>query len=715
MLCYSNASIADYNAVYSADYSTESKRPSITISYQLPAGAINGINYIKYGTLYLTVNNGMIEGRTLTLQSLKSAGPARLRQMWRVEYAAPNYYTIRSVYRPDLALNVTDGVVDVAYLSTSVSSASTPANRRWMITQSSTGHLLSHMGSSSKTMYPQGASPGVNVVAGTSTAVWSFEPTTVSNQVLLINTTNGLPATNAVRYITPGETRSPSSFNFMAVHIRPNSYAQSIIWDSLTPSAAKINMDTGYVTSVWEGSSTITATAYGSTNTVSYTLKVLPIPEGTYFIRNREYGEHLQVEDTDYANNFSTSGAIMEIWPHNGEAYQKWTFNSLGNGYYSIVNYHSGLALSVPAGQTGTADVSLVQEAYNGYDRQKWKITQTDYYCYKLMPKSAEGANNDLVIAVGDYPADEYYNVNVEQRTYVDDNEYQDEWWICSFVDIGMSTDDYTGAKGRERGSYHYANTFYDEFLKSSLLPMSLTHHYNKETSHTANKTDFAVHGAISDDIDFMIYIGHGHSVDTGADNRYNDRKLNHIQYSVSTMGEINSSSMCTKSYTQEYKDRFCLYTDEVHFGSDNSDLRWVWMYTCNFLHAREDNGDPDGTSVNDNEFVSNAMLAEMMTGAHIVMGYASASLLCADVASDFGTSLREGIPLYDAFFLYGYNSERFHAKDNHHQKIMYIDQTRHETIYSPQIHYDYDIQDVRFVKHAIHTKYTYIEYNPEV
>jgi len=101
-------------------------------------------------------------------------------------------------------------------------------------------------------------------------------------------------------------------------------------------------------------------------------------------------------------------------------------------------------------------------------------------------------------------------------------------------------------------------------------------------------------------------------------------------------------------------------------------------------------------------------MLTEMMTGAHIVMGYASASYLCDDVVSYFGTYLREGIPFYDAFFLYGYYAESPNANDNHHQKIMYLEQSRYETIYSPQMHYDYDVSDVVIRKKAINNPYEY-------
>ena len=470
-------------------------------------------------------------------------------------------------------------------------------------------------------------------------------------------------------------------------------------WESSPPATATVDEDSGYVTGIWEGESTITATHPNATNTVSYTLKVLAIPDGIYYLRNREYGKYLQINETDY----ESPGSTAEQWEYNAGIYQQWQITSLDNGYYSITSVLSGLALSVPAGQTATEDVTLIQQAYAGYDRQQWKITQTTAYNYIIRPKSADGLSVDLVMAAGDFDYITTYDANIEQRVYTNDTDYGDIWQICSFVDIGMSTDDYTGSGSRERGSYHYADTFYSGLTG---IPTSKVHNYNKGSTYNATKNDFAVNGAISDDIDFMIYIGHGHSVDTGADDRFNDKKLNHIQYSRSTKGEINSSSVCTKAHDQSYKDRFCLYTDQVNFGSTDSDLRWVWMYTCNFLHAKEDNEDPDGSTINDNDYVTNAMLAEMMTGAHIVMGYSSASFLCEDVASGFATHLREGMSFYDAFFLYGHNYESRHASDNHHQKIMYLSQFEHETIYSPQIHYEYDSSDVVIESRGIDEPY---------
>ena len=155
----------------------------------------------------------------------------------------------------------------------------------------------------------------------------------------------------------------------------------------------------------------------------------------------------MQIDDNDSSNNYKTSGATVEQWHYQEGEHQKWIITSLNNGYYSIKSANSGLALSVPAGQTGTADVSLVQEAYNGYDRQKWIITQTEDYCYKIMPKSSEGLSNNLVMAVGQFEGTDPLDVNIEQRIYTNDSEYRDVWQICSFLDIGMSTDNYSGSK----------------------------------------------------------------------------------------------------------------------------------------------------------------------------------------------------------------------------------------------------------------------------
>ena len=122
----------------------------------------------------------------------------------------------------------------------------------------------------------------------------------------------------------------------------------------------------------------------------------------------------------------------MEQWAYDGEDYQKWEIKSLDNGYYKIISVQSGSALSVPSGKTSTQDVELIQEIYTGDNRQQWKITQTQYGSYTIKPRSSEGLAMDLVMAVGDSITVGWDDTNVEQRRYVDNTSYMDEWYISN-------------------------------------------------------------------------------------------------------------------------------------------------------------------------------------------------------------------------------------------------------------------------------------------
>ena len=125
-----------------------------------------------------------------------------------------------------------------------------------------------------------------------------------------------------------------------------------------------------------------------------------------------------------------------------------------------------------------------------------------------------------------------------------------------------------------------------------------------------------------------------------------------------------------------------------MRFGSSTSDLRWVWLYTCNFLTT--------GT------YVTEASLKEMMTGVHIVMGYASQSLLCDPMAQHFGTYLRRGEPVIDAYFHAGKTGEGPVATDNHLQRVLYVPQARYKTIFSSPVHYAYTSTDVQIIERHI-------------
>ena len=162
-------------------------------------------------------------------------------------------------------------------------------------------------------------------------------------------------------------------------------------------------------------------------------LNSTPIPEGIYFIRNRQYtGKYLQI-DNDDGPNYTTDGQHMEIWGFDGGNYQKWYIKRRTDGYYEISSLQSGLYLSVQQNYENTADKELIQTAYSANNsRQLWSISYTSHNGFVFRPKSGEGGSKDWCMCVGDYLFPVYDGRNVEQRKYVNNTSYKDEWDIIS-------------------------------------------------------------------------------------------------------------------------------------------------------------------------------------------------------------------------------------------------------------------------------------------
>lgn len=256
----------------------------------------------------------------------------------------------------------------------------------------------------------------------------------------------------------------------------------------------------------------------------------------------------------------------------------------------------------------------------------------------------------------------------------MNDSNYKDEWYMQKLLKLGLSTDNYTdGCSYAPRGSYHYARTFINTFNNSSAtLALDATHHYNNGSTRSASKEDFSANGAISNDIDFMIYIGHGLTA--------NDESGNKLHYNCSQDGTPHTSLHDDPSFN--------LYNTEVHFGSSTSSLRWAWLYTCNFLTP--------------SIYVSDTTLKNMITGAHIVLGYASTAFLCDAMVTAFASKLSDDTSIIDAYFWAGHYGEATITDGNDIQKALYIQEAREETIYSTPVHYSYSSADVNILVYNI-------------
>lgn len=160
--------------------------------------------------------------------------------------------------------------------------------------------------------------------------------------------------------------------------------------------------------------------------TYSFTI-TLVIDEGIYFFKNKEVGKYMQIDDND-GSAYDTSGAIMELWGFDGGDYQKWQLIHVGDGYYKILSVKSGMALCVPSGSTNEDGVALIQQSYSNLSRKKWKITKSTSGAYILRPKSGESYDTDWCMCAGDQFLWITDGLNVEQKAYVNNDSYKDEW-----------------------------------------------------------------------------------------------------------------------------------------------------------------------------------------------------------------------------------------------------------------------------------------------
>lgn len=214
--------------------------------------------------------------------------------------------------------------------------------------------------------------------------------------------------------------------------------------------------------------------------TFADTASSVTLVDGEYYIQNRFRPRYVQVDDNDKPG-YSTSGSILEQWNFCGDAHQRWMITSVGDGYYKIVNVKSDKAISVPANKIGSEDVALVQEPYAGLDRQKWKITWTKYGSFKIKAKSAEAiTNKDLAMVIGDSLLGDSDGLNVEQRKYVDNNSFRDEWNL-HFV----MSDTGTAVEGQKKDNWCWVAT-----------SRMFAKHYFPNVTYTQNQAVVDIYGS---------------------------------------------------------------------------------------------------------------------------------------------------------------------------------------------------------------------------
>ncbi|MGM9646754.1 MAG: Ig-like domain-containing protein [Eubacteriales bacterium] len=411
---------------------------SIELLVTLPEGVYRIAN--NYSNLYLATRLSGASAIDVFQNGMVTSEPACTTIMWWVCHHGNGMYSFQPMSR--LAYGLTYSSADN---SARVSSLTTSY---WKIAYDSYGYTITNEGYSHRTLSLESDTTniGEDVIVTSQSGYltrqrWSFSAvTTEYNGVILFNSdTGGNVSTATKRYVAVGKTRGIFELGIKATAYSTDSVDQDIYWTSSNSLIAQVNSSTGQVTGMSPGTVTITAYKANESGTGgvgisdSYTIIVPELTDDTYYIRNRQHDKYVQADDAT-APTYSMPGVALEQWEFDGGTHQRWELEVQYNGYYRIKSVKSGLYIATQAGGEGTEDLFILQENYVNTDRQLWKITFTSHGSYKVKAKSSEPYDADLAMVAANIVNDSSNGIQVQQRLYVDNESYKDEWELIESV-----------------------------------------------------------------------------------------------------------------------------------------------------------------------------------------------------------------------------------------------------------------------------------------
>ncbi len=124
------------------------------------------------------------------------------------------------------------------------------------------------------------------------------------------------------------------------------------------------------------------------------------------------------------------SGTQIHQWELHGDTSQRWDVQFVSNDHYKIQSVYSNLYVSV-AGNSTEQDAAIVQNPFDWLDGQLFKFERTEAGNLKITPKT--GSANGRVLCNGSNSNSN--GVAIEQRNYIEDSNYIDEWIAEKRVD----------------------------------------------------------------------------------------------------------------------------------------------------------------------------------------------------------------------------------------------------------------------------------------
>lgn len=447
-----NVFVSTYNSSYYQKWRiVDSNGDIVSAPYTVMASGEYYLNNIEHG-YYIKNSSSVFD---LTVGHIKNLGTPII---WKVTTLGNGECTIQSASDLTKYLAVDSGMLSLPLLSTLPSSSnSIPDTYKWTIN----GNRIRNCATKQYIYVNVNATTGFPQLKLTSQNSdicrwWTVRTNSFTNELVSISASELFVAQNATRQLNV--IKSPSNARWS----RPEDFTYSFSLASNGFSVSKKGVVTGEKQGTWN--LTVRHKSTGETVTIKVTVG---IPSGTYFFQNRHYGKYIQPDD-DNAPLYNVDGEIIEQMPFDASEQQKWSFVYLGDDYYKIVSNKCNYAITVPTGKETTEDIDLILTPYAERDTQKWRVTKTKYGSYKIKAKSSEGyTEKDLVIVIQNNIL--LQNLNVQQREYVDNESYRDEWWIDSMMPTSGSELTYNPSMWK--GTVEGRTNCYDYALNAQINP----------------------------------------------------------------------------------------------------------------------------------------------------------------------------------------------------------------------------------------------------
>lgn len=288
---------------------------------------------------------------------------------------------------------------------------------------------------------------------GSSNVIKMASTSTANLTTVAKSSANSYARWNLVQY-TGAHKRGSTIYHPVTLNAGTTVTFTPVIWatnvDYNTPNLSVVSGYTDKATATWnastrkgsfvlhdDGTLKVTSKIYNGSQSSSYSFThtftlTLVVDEGVYFIKNKEVGKYMQIDD-NASPQYDENGAKMELWDFDGGDYQKWNLIHVGDGYYKLISVKSGLALSVQSGETNSDEQYLIQDTNSSLSRKKWKITKSSSGAYVFRPQSGESYATDWSMCAGDQFLWITDGLNVEQKAYTNDSNYKDEWILTAW------------------------------------------------------------------------------------------------------------------------------------------------------------------------------------------------------------------------------------------------------------------------------------------